>query len=189
MSRILKGFAVLVFGSMVIYGILKTAPELTGVNENQHALIDVLEQSGALPFSSVDLNNEAFSLGDFKGRMVILSFWATWCAPCVEEFPSLLKLIRGMDSQVVLVAISYDADKDDVLTFLQSFNTGLNEKNVIHLMDQDESIKALYQVGRLPESFVFNKEHKLVKKIVGTIDWANEDAFSFFKFHLKTQEQ
>jgi len=128
-----------------------------------------------------DLQQNKLDLGELlKNKVVIINFWATWCEPCAEEFPSMVKLLERYGDNLVVLAVSNDSVKDDILTFAKAFNLD-QQKNLILLWDKDLPISKLFKVNKLPESYVFDKKGLLTKKVVGTRDWANDDAFEYFK--------
>ena len=140
--------------------------ENKGIYQDQEFLMDTIE-------------GKRVSLNSFKGKIVILSFWATWCEPCVEEFPSFIKLLDAYPEKVVLVAISHDYEQKDVKEFVSAFKG--YRQNMILTMDEGKKLSKAFGVDRLPEGFVFNSEGKLVKKIIGIQDWATPNAIEFFK--------
>jgi cytochrome c biogenesis protein CcmG, thiol:disulfide interchange protein DsbE len=137
-----------------------------------------METEGLPLFSAVTWDSREMSLGDYAGKVVIVNFWASWCAPCIEELPSLIKLIEKYQGKIRLIAISGDSEKKDVEVFLKSF-PGLLNPNVDLVWDEGHKIMEKFGVERLPESFVSRANHKLAKKISGSIDWFSPDAVDF----------
>ena len=149
---------------------------------DSYKVLDDLENKGIYQGEDITLetiDGESLELSSLKGKVVVLSFWATWCEPCVEEFPSLLKLLDEFPEKVVLVAISHDYEVQDVREFVEAFDG--YRKNMILTMDKEKQLSKALGVDRLPEGFIFDKEGKLQKKIIGIQDWATPGAFSFFK--------
>lgn len=147
-----------------------------------YRVLDDLENKGIYENSDIQMENlagEKLNLHSFKGKIVILSFWATWCEPCVEEFPSFIKLLDQFPEKVVVIAISHDLEKKDVQEFVDAFKG--TRKNLILTMDPDKKISNAFRVDRLPEGFVFNSEGKLIKKIIGIQDWASPSALEYFQ--------
>lgn len=142
--------------------------------------LESMETEGAPNFESKDLSGKTFQLKELQGKVVILNFWASWCAPCIEEVPSLIKLVKEFNGDVQLIAVSGDSSLEDIEIFLKSFPE-LRNVNIKVVWDEDRSLMRQFQVSRLPESLVLNKEQKLVKKIVGTIDWYNADSIAYVK--------
>jgi cytochrome c biogenesis protein CcmG, thiol:disulfide interchange protein DsbE len=147
-----------------------------------YQLMENLESEGI--YKSQELEFESFNSGkiqlsQLKGKILILSFWATWCEPCVEEFPSFIKLLDEFPDKVVLVAISHDYKKKDVEEFVSAFKG--QRKNLILTLDSEKKLSQAFGVDRLPEGFIFSGEGKLLKKIIGIQNWASPNALEFFK--------
>jgi cytochrome c biogenesis protein CcmG/thiol:disulfide interchange protein DsbE len=132
-------------------------------------------------FESKTIKNEPIKLSQFAGKIVILNFWASWCGPCVEEMPSLIKLVQAFPNDIDLVAISGDSNMEDIESFMKSFPELKTQPNIHMIFDQDKKLSQQYQVYRLPESFVLDRTQKMVKKISGTIDWHTEDAMTYMQ--------
>ena len=90
----------------------------------------------------------------------------------------MMKLVERFNGDVQLVAISTDENREDVETFLKAF--GLPKKNITILLDPKRSVADLYGVGKIPESFLINKDGRLVRKIVGIDDWYSDRAVEYF---------
>ena len=147
-----------------------------------YKVLDDLESKGIYQgqeLALTTLDGEVMKVSDFKGKVVILSFWATWCEPCVEEFPSFIKLLDAFPEKVVVIAISHDDEAADVKQFVGAFE-GFR-KNLILTMDKEKTLSRAFGVDRLPEGFIFDSQGKLRKKIIGIQDWATPNAIQFFK--------
>ncbi len=148
------------------------------------SLLDRMEQQGVPGFKLKTMDEKDFSLEDLKGQVVIVNFWASWCGPCLEEFPSMIQLIKSLDHRVHLVAIAQDSNKEEIMAFLKAFPES-NQKSIHIVWDKDHTAAKDYAVDRLPETFVINKEHKLSRKITGSINWNSPDAVAFMKNLIK----
>lgn len=177
--------SVLVLGGILVWVIIDRLPEWMGTTRNQHSFIDQLEQSGMIDFTGKNLSGESVTLSQYKGKIIILSFWASWCAPCIEEFPSMISLLKQFPDQVVMLAVSADYSKEDIEIFLKSIKVDSSISNLQIIWDPESEISKKYQIQKLPESFIFYKEGKLLRKVVGSIKWDDADAINFFKTNLK----
>ncbi|MGE5086642.1 MAG: TlpA family protein disulfide reductase, partial [Bacillota bacterium] len=146
--------------------------------------IEDMEKNGVPNFAARSLSGEEFQLAQFNGKVVILNFWASWCGPCVEEVPSLIKLVKEFKGDVQLIAISGDSNLEDIQVFLKSFPE-LKSENIKIVFDQDRSKMKMFDISRLPESLVLGTDHKLVKKLVGSIDWYTKDSVAYIQGLLK----
>lgn len=177
---------VLFLGGITVWVIIDRLPDWMGTTRNQHSFIDQLEQTGVVDFQAKNIEEQPIQLSKFEGKIVILSFWASWCGPCVEEFPSMISLLKQFPGEVVMVAVSSDYTKEDINVFFKSLNMPTKLPNLHIVWDPDHEISMKYQVQKLPESFIFHKNQKLLRKVIGSIKWDDEDAIGFFKANLKS---
>lgn len=155
----------------------QTAPKEA---EQRVSALESMEKVGLPDFEATTLSGEKLRLQDFKGKAVILNFWASWCAPCVEEFPSMIQLVEQMKGDVILIAVSGDSSREDIDNFLVNLD-GWKNPNVKIIWDEDRALTKLYDVERLPESYVANRELKMTKKIIGSVDWFTPDSVEYVK--------
>jgi len=121
-------------------------------------------------------DDQIVSLADFEDQIVVLNFWATWCAPCIEEMPSLNRFEeRYAGKGVRVVAISVDEDPDAYREFLAK-----NEIKFLTLRDPARRISLEYGTFKLPESYVINRERRLLRKVIGAADWTSPEMLSYF---------
>ncbi|QDK38789.1 TlpA disulfide reductase family protein [Bdellovibrio sp. NC01] len=185
MKQHLKAFAlVVVLGVLAVLGFNYFFLPKVQEAPTAMATVESMEKNGVPNFSAETLSGEKFDLESLKGKVVILNFWASWCGPCVEEVPSLIKLVKEFKGDVQLIAISGDSSVEDINIFLKSFPE-LKGENIKIVYDQDRSKMKMFDVARLPESMVLSKDHKLAKKLVGSINWYNEDSIAYMKTLLK----
>ena len=108
------------------------------------------------------------ALGDFRGRLVFLNFFATWCVPCREEMPPLNSLYTALKNEgFVVLGVSIDPSETQVKSFVA-------EKNITYpvLMDSEKEVYFdLYAVLVLPTSFLIDKDGMIAEKILGERDW------------------
>ncbi len=127
-------------------------------------------------FSFPGLDGKKVSLSDYKGKVVLVNIWATWCPPCVDEMPSMEKLYRKFKEQnFEILAVSIDeSGSKAVAPFMKK-----NRLTFPALIDSDGTIKSAYRITAIPESFIIDKQGVIVKKIVGPLDWADPQVFRF----------
>ena len=112
-------------------------------------------------------------LSKLRGRVVVLNLWATWCAPCIEELPSLLALEKQMPN-LAIVAVSMDQDPDVYHRFLIEHHV-----NLITVRDQDQRINALYGTAQIPETYIIDRKGVLRRKFVSSQDWTSPEITSY----------
>ncbi len=125
--------------------------------------------SRAPAFRAVNLRSgRPTSLADYRGRVVLLNVWATWCPPCRVEMPSLERLhgkLAGPDFAVVAVSID-DGDASTVMAFVGELGLGFDV-----LQDKGGRIQQIYQTTGVPESFVIDRDGVIIKKVIGAAEW------------------
>ncbi|OUT79310.1 MAG: hypothetical protein CBB82_01780 [Betaproteobacteria bacterium TMED22] len=129
------------------------------------------------PLNVATLSGGKVSLTDFSGRNIVLNFWASWCAPCLKEIPSLLELKRQLpDEKFEVLFANYGESKEQVK------NTWLNigEGAVTFIDPGGKGTKAWIDIG-LPTTVILNKEHEIIYKIVGDIDWSTTEVVNIIK--------
>ena len=177
----LKGFISIIF-LVLCLGLFYFSNQRWGIESNVPKDVKVLndiESKGVPNFELEDLDGNLVKLTDFKGRLVIINFWASWCQPCVDEFPTLLKLIKHFKGEVVLVAISADYTREDMTNFLRAFD--VKSPFIKILWDKEKKIATSYGTEILPETYILDSQMKLIRKIVGVDKWYNEEAIGFFE--------
>jgi len=132
--------------------------------------IELIEVGGTAPaFHATDLRTgRSAALADYRGTVVLLNVWATWCQPCRVEMPSMERLhnkLAGTDFRIVAVSV----DKDDS-TVVNAFVRELGLTfDILH--DQTGAIQGIYQTTGVPESFVIDRDGVIVKKVIGAVEW------------------
>jgi cytochrome c biogenesis protein CcmG, thiol:disulfide interchange protein DsbE len=114
-------------------------------------------------------------LASYRGKVVLLNFWASWCAPCLEELPSLLQLHHQMPS-LVIVGVSIDDDPTAYSSFLVQHHV-----DFITVRDADQSAPELYHTDMWPETYVIDRKGIIRSKFVGPQDWTSAEMLSFLK--------
>lgn len=112
-------------------------------------------------------------LAKLRGHIVVLNLWASWCAPCVEELPSLLELQRRMP-QLAVVGVSIDQDPDVYRQFLVRHHVDLTT-----VRDADQKVNALYGTVQIPETYIIDREGLIRRKLVGAQDWTSPEITSY----------
>lgn len=141
------------------------------------------ENSPAPDVSVVSLTNgSTLKLSDLKGKVILLNFWATWCPPCREEIPSMMKLNSIMAGKPFhMVAVSIDeGGKPAIESFFKEFGFSIPT-----YLDESGASSKSYGITGVPESFIINKQGILVKKIIGGFAWDSPEAVSFLEGLMK----
>ena len=147
--------------------------------------IPVLPPQPAPPFSFVDTSGNTASLADFSGKLVVLNLWATWCAPCLREMPSLDRMQTRLGEDVVVLAISEDRGGDKVV---DPFIEKLGLKSVKFYLDPKSTAEQAFKVQGLPTSFVIGREGSVLGRVEGAAEWDSPRLLDTLKSFLASDE-
>lgn len=136
-------------------------------------------EHGVPDFEVVDLNGKTIRFSEFRGKVLLVNIWATWCAPCVKEFPALRNLVREMKGDLTILAISYDRHREDIDSFIKVFG-GLPE-NFLVAWDRERKTTEIFGTDVLPETYLISREGKLLRKIAGEAAWDEPMALEYFR--------
>ena len=140
-------------------GIVAPRPDLPAVTA---AAVRPTSATPAPDFTVQDTDRKV-SLDEFRGKVVVLNFWATWCPPCVEEMPSLVQMQQKMKSKgVEVLAVSVDADQSAYQNFLKDHNVDL-----LTVRDPDQKSNNLYGTFKFPETYIIDRQGILRRKFIG----------------------
>jgi cytochrome c biogenesis protein CcmG, thiol:disulfide interchange protein DsbE len=130
--------------------------------------------SNAPDFTVQDSQNKV-TLSQLHGQVVVLNFWATWCAPCVEEMPSLVDMQRRLkDKGVTVVAVSVDVDEGAYRQFVKNHHV-----NLLTVRDPDQKSNALYGTSKFPETYIIDRKGVIRRKFIGAVDWTAPEIRDF----------
>jgi thiol-disulfide isomerase/thioredoxin len=114
-------------------------------------------------------------LASYRGQVVLVNFWATWCPPCIQEMPALIQLHHERPDLAIL-AVSIDEDPDAYSSFLVRRHVDL-----ITVRDPSQSAAKLYHTDGWPETYIIDRQGLIRRKIVGDPDWSNPEIRAFLK--------
>lgn len=134
----------------------------------QHNVAAPSEQKPAPDVQVTALNGTSLKLSDLKGKVVMLNFWATWCPPCREEIPSMMKLNSAMVGKPFqMLAVSIDeGGKPAIEEFFRKSGFTLPT-----YLDSNSTAGKVYGITGVPETFIIDKKGILVKKVIGPMSW------------------
>ena len=128
-----------------------------------------------------DVNQKNVNLDDFKGKLLILNFWATWCAPCKEEMPSLNRLQTNKifnNLKIFPINIGQE-DKSKSVNFFKELN--INNLNIY--FDSTITLAKKFSLRGVPTTILFNKDGEEFARIIGSIDFNDESFINWLKFY------
>ncbi|MHB8139496.1 MAG: TlpA disulfide reductase family protein [Smithellaceae bacterium] len=134
--------------------------------------------SPAPNFSLPGLDGRTVSLKDYRGKVVFVNVWATWCPSCRDEMPAMEKLYQELKGEAFeILAVSVDASgAKAVAPFMRA-----RKLSFPALLDPEGTIGKPYGVTGVPESFIINKEGIIERIVIGPIDWTDPAVVSFFR--------
>ncbi len=116
-------------------------------------------------FTLKNLAGEEIALTDYKGRKIMLNFWATWCPPCKEEMPAMEKFYKRHSGDVEILAINLDP-QNDVKAFAEK-----NELSFPILLDESGTTQQIYQIISIPTTFIIDEKGVILKKHIGSMSY------------------
>lgn len=126
-------------------------------------------------FNLRNLNGNLEGLDDYKDKVIVLNFWATWCAPCLEEMPAFEKLYRRYRSQGLTV-LAVSLDKGDSLKVKKFVDT--NNLTFPVLLDSEGIAEKLYPSFTIPFTYVIDKKGRIAARVDGAKNWASKQTFA-----------
>ena len=135
------------------------------------------------PDFTVQDSERSVTLSQFRGKIVVLNFWATWCPPCIEEMPSLVQMQKKVqDKGVVVLAVSVDDDPDDYHKFLKDHSIDLltvretgrrTSAGVIAPVSEE------YGTIKVPETYIIDRKGIIRRKFIGAVDWNQQEILEY----------
>ena len=125
-----------------------------------------------------DMNGRQVSLSDFKGKILFVNFWATWCPPCREEMPSMQKLhARLKEKDFLMVAIDLQESAAPVKKFLNEY-----ELTFMTLLDSKGETGPLFGINSIPTTLIMDKNGMIIGVAMGPRDWASKKSIALFEY-------
>jgi peroxiredoxin len=143
------------------------------------------EGTRAPDFSLETPEGKRLGLGDFRGRIVFLNFWATWCPSCIQEMPTMEVLHRKFaDRGLVVLAVSYRDSAEEARRFVARHGLSFAV-----LLDRDGEVLQKYGAWALPTTFLVDRDGFLLGKAAGYREWDGEEALALFERLLAPREK
>lgn len=128
-------------------------------------------------FELKNIAGDTVTFSSFKGKVVILNFWAHWCAPCVQEMPSINSLYektRNMDIEVI--TINLGESQDIVEKYISE-----NKFKFHSLLDKDKAVAANYGVRSIPSTYIINKNGDIIANKLGAMEWDTSEIINLLE--------
>jgi len=175
-------YAVIILGMFL--GVILILKNSSAESRNETLSLGVQEYATpveAVDFTLKDLDNKKISLKNYRGRVVMLNFWATWCTPCRLEMPSMEKLHRQFkDKGFVVLAVAAGEKAEGVTAFVKEYHI-----TFYTLLDTDQGVAEEYKVWALPTTYFINAEGKIIGRVNGSRDWSAKEATQYISSILQ----
>ncbi len=114
------------------------------------------------------LNNEPIQKPETE--FIVINFWASWCPPCIEETPSLVRFTEKHSGQFTLFALSQDTAKKDIEDFVKTFPS-LRSPFITIVHDDSQTVARAFEVDKLPETFIYSVKQNKYFRVSGSTNW------------------
>lgn len=158
----------LIFSIVLIAAVALFASFLILHQRSDRKITIVKEGDRAPSFDLPSIDHRRVGLSDYKGKIVLVHFWATWCPPCVEEMPRLEQLYRtfsGRDFEILAVSVD-EGGEETVLSFLRR-----NRVSFPVLINPGGAVASRYGTFKFPETYVVDRKGIVRYKVIGPLDW------------------
>ena len=158
------------------------APELEAPSSEDMKVSTIDFESNMLQFS--DLDNNIFTIQDFKGKNLFINYWATWCNPCLAEMPYMAELYENYRGQDDLIFLYLSREKLDTIKNYIPKDESLKNLPIYKIVTDDE----FFATSGIPTTFIVNSKGEVVVKDVGSAFWNDESVFKFLDQLIQENE-
>ena len=161
--------------SLALTSVLAFLCSLVGsarAEELDQAPLQIFEPRRIVPdFSLQDLDGKTVTLKEFRGKVVFVNFWATWCPPCRDEMPAMQKLYKeNRDKGLVMLAINFMETPNTIRPFVNEY------KLTFPILLDSGTVMVSYGVLGLPATYLIDRQGKAAARALGARDWANQES-------------
>ena len=158
------------------------APKLEAPSSEDMKVSTIDFESNMLQFS--DLDNNIFTIQDFKGKNLFINYWATWCNPCLAEMPYMAELYENYRGQDDLIFLYLSREKLDTIKNYIPKDESLKNLPIYKIVTDDE----FFATSGIPTTFIVNSRGEVVVKDVGSAFWNDESVFKFLDQLIQENE-
>ena len=146
---------------------------------NKMNVLRMTAATESIHFELKDLNGSAVALSDYKGKIVFLNFWTTWCPTCRIEMPSMEKLHQKFkDQDFAMVTINLQESASQVKSFFKEYKLTFTA-----LLDSDGKVGIRFRINAIPTTYILDKEGRIIAKAIGPREWDSKKSIVLFE-HL-----
>ena len=149
------------------------APELKKPSSKEMKVTTIDFDSNVLQFS--DLENNIFTLQNFKGKNLFINYWATWCNPCLAEMPYMAELYENYKDEEDIIFLYLSREKLEVIKNYIPKDESLQQLPIYKIITDDE----FFATSGIPTTFIINSDGEVISKELGSAFWNDESVFKF----------
>lgn len=153
MKKITIQAVIILIVILTLYAVINQSNEIVDIGDS------------AYNFQLMDVNDNIYSLDDYKGEIVVLNFFNTWCEPCIEEGPELESFHQEYQDIATLFIINKGETNEQVKQYMENY-----DYKATYLLDYDLSVSKTYKIVGQPETIIIDKNGIIREHIVGTIN-------------------
>src|SRR5438876_3621891 len=185
MHKHLSVSSLMIAAGFLLFGFIRPAEGLAQQQSARLSVDDLFKKAGinstnqskAPDFTLREVNGNTVSLSGYRGNLVFLNFWATWCGPCREEMPSMERLYRQLGGQgLALLAVNEKESGAQVAKFMRSYGLSFPA-----LLDSDGKVSSAYRVWGLPTTYLIDANGRMVGMKSGSKEWASREMVDAIK--------
>lgn len=162
---------------MVVFGVLALlaggAFVATTMMKDEQVAVSVGSKAPGFAAKTVDVTPVMKTLSDYRGKVVLLNIWATYCIPCRTEMPSMEAVHKDLEQQglkVVAISIDQSGFEEQIRDFAKDYNITFDI-----LFDDTGAIQSIYRTTGVPETFIIGRDGVIRKRFIGADDWNSEE--------------
>lgn len=168
---------ILVIGGFAIFGfiMMKSFSDMNKMEDRLKPPLLPIERSVEYDWIIQSLDGQSFDMGNLKGRLVFLNFWATWCIPCKVEMASIQRLYDQLNAEGVLFACISKEKKEIVSNFVEK------EGYTLPIYTMNGDLPEIFETRGIPATFILTPEGKVALKHVGSAKWDDPSVIDFIR--------
>jgi len=186
----LKLLAVVAVVFLATMGVFRSSSQNEQVVQDSQGSSDVPDQKYRKPAPALTFKDKAgktLSIGDFKGKVVLLSFWASWCTPCIVELPSFIDIYNKFHAKgLEIIPVNVDEPGEESAGMIDEF-WKTKKFPFMSYFDRDKTAAEAMKVENLPTNLLIDRQGRIVAQSTGSNDWSSEQAVEFIDQLLSEQ--
>ena len=145
---------------------------------NEMGIVQIPPAADPVEIQLKDQNGRLTSFSEFRGKIVFINFWASWCMACVIEMPSMEKLHEKFkDKDFVMVGINLQESEATILKFYKE-----HKLTFTTLLDSTGDVGTAFRIRGIPTTFILDKNGIIIGKALGPREWDSRDSFALFEY-------